>query len=231
MRLKWRSKQYGAFHPFKAFGIDLLLTQGRREQYERTFNMVLGNCGIFFHGRIFYRNLYFVQGACFTGSGGGNEQQGLDRLRSGNTRELAGQIQTATGGKLVELEPVETYPAEYQQTVNRARQELASGACPPLKTKIDGMDAYDVILLGSPNWGGSIAPPVKTFLSEYDLSGKRIAPFMTHGGSGLGRASIDIKSLAPQATVIDGLAVRGREVREARREIETWIGGLGLHRD
>lgn len=151
--------------------------------------------------------------------------------RSGNTRELAGQIQTATGGKLVELEPVETYPAEYQQTVNRARQELASGACPPLKTKIDGMDAYDVILLGSPNWGGSIAPPVKTFLSEYDLSGKRIAPFMTHGGSGLGRASIDIKSLAPQATVIDGLAVRGREVREARREIETWIGGLGLHRD
>lgn len=148
--------------------------------------------------------------------------------RSGNTRELARQLQSATGGNLVELEPVEAYPADYQLTVNRAKRELASGTCPPLKTKIDALDAYSVILLGSPNWGGSIAPPVKTFLSEYDLSGKTIAPFMTHGGSGLGRAAGDIQSFAPRATLVEGLAVSGSRVRDAHEAVAAWVGRLGL---
>lgn len=148
--------------------------------------------------------------------------------RSGNTRALAEQIQTATGGKLVELEPVEPYPADYRLTVSRARRELASDAHPPLKTKIDDIDAYNLILLGSPNWGGSIAPPVKTFLSEHDLSGKTIAPFMTHGGSGLGRAASDIRRFAPRANLAEGLAVRGSAVSEAHRNVTTWLGRLGL---
>lgn len=148
--------------------------------------------------------------------------------RSGNTKELAAQIQAITGGKLVELEPVEVYPADYQLTVNRARRELASDIHPPLKTKIDDIDAYSIIFLGSPNWGGSIAPPVKTFLSEYDLSGKIIIPFMTHGGSGLGHTSSDLKSLAPRATLAEGLAVRGSAVREARKNVEAWVSRFGI---
>lgn len=148
--------------------------------------------------------------------------------RSGNTKVLATQIQAVTGGRLVELEPVEMYPADYQLTVNRARRELASDVHPPLKTKIDDIDAYNIILLGSPNWGGSIAPPVKTFLSEHDLSGKMIIPFMTHGGSGLGHTSSDLRSLAPRATLAEGLAVRGSAVREARKNVEAWVSRLGI---
>lgn len=148
--------------------------------------------------------------------------------RSGNTRALAEQIQAATGGQLVELEPVAPYPQDYQATVNRAKPELASGYCPPLKNEIRNLGAYDVVLLGSPSWGGSIAPPVRTFLSEYDLSGKTVAPFMTHGGSGLGRAPEDIKTLASHATVAEGLAVSGRRVHDARNEVTVWISELGL---
>lgn len=151
--------------------------------------------------------------------------------RSGNTRELAAQIQAETGGKLIELEPVEPYSADYQLTVNRARQELASDIHPPLKTKIDNIDAYNIILLGSPNWGGSLAPPVKTFLSEYDLSGKTIIPFMTHGGSGLGHTSSDLKSLAPRAILTEGLAVRGNAVQEALKNVEAWVSRLGIRQD
>ena len=148
--------------------------------------------------------------------------------RSGNTKVLSKKIKAVTGGRLVELEPVEMYPADYQLTVNRARRELASDVHPPLKTKIDDIDAYNIILLGSPNWGGSIAPPVKTFLSEHDLSGKMIIPFMTHGGSGLGHTSSDLRSLAPRATLAEGLAVRGSAVREARKNVEAWVSRLGI---
>lgn len=53
---------------------------------------------------------------------------------------------------------------------------------------------YDIIFLGSPIWSGTIAPPVKTFLSGHDLSGKRIIPFVTHGGGGAGSSFTDMKS-------------------------------------
>lgn len=34
------------------------------------------------------------------------------------------------------------------------------------------IELYDIILIGTPNWWSSIAPPVATFLSENDLSEK-----------------------------------------------------------
>ncbi len=48
------------------------------------------------------------------------------------------------------------------------------------------LDRYDTLLVGTPNWFGTIAPPVQTFLKDSDLSGKRVAPFCTNGGGGFG---------------------------------------------
>lgn len=44
---------------------------------------------------------------------------------------------------------------------------------------------YDVILWGYPNWWFSIPMPVATFLNQYNLQGKTIAPFCSHGGGRL----------------------------------------------
>ena len=148
--------------------------------------------------------------------------------RSGNTRALAGQLQALTGGELVELETVQPYPEEYRRLTEQAKREQESGFMPPLKTKIPPMQAYEVIFLGSPNWWGSVAAPVKSFLSEYDLSGKIIAPFITHEGSALGRSMADIKKLCPQSTVVEGLAVRGSRAASAREAAAAWLRRIGL---
>lgn len=105
--------------------------------------------------------------------------------RSGNTRAVAEAIHAAVGGDIVELQPVTPYPEAYRATTDQAKQELASGYKPPLKNRIGHIEAYDVVFVGSPNWWGTVAGPVRTFLSEYDLAGKRIAPFITHEGSAL----------------------------------------------
>jgi flavodoxin len=70
--------------------------------------------------------------------------------------------------------------------------------------------------------------PVATFLSEYDFSGKTIVPFCTHEGSRLGRSVTDIKELCPQSTILDGLAVRGRDVKNAQNEVSEWLRELEL---
>ena len=102
---------------------------------------------------------------------------------SGNTRTVAEQIREATGADIFEIEPAAAYPTNYQAVVDQAKKEVNSGFKPALKSKPENLGKYDIIFVGSPCWWYTIAPPVATFLSSYDLSGKTIAPFMTHEGS------------------------------------------------
>lgn len=96
-----------------------------------------------------------------------------------------------------------------------------------MKNRIEHIKAYDVVFVGSPNWWGTVAGPVRTFLSEYDLAGKRIAPFITHEGSALGRSVADIKAFCPKAVVLDGLAVRGSRAASAQGEVAAWLRKIG----
>jgi flavodoxin len=142
---------------------------------------------------------------------------------SGNTREIANQIHKSVGGDIFEIQSVKPYPSNYDAVVKQAKQELESGYKPALKTKIENIESYDVVFMGYPNWWGTIPRPVVTFLSEYDLSGKTIVPFCTHGGSRLGRSVTDISKLCPKSTVLDGLVVRGNNVKTAQNEVSEWL--------
>ena len=147
--------------------------------------------------------------------------------RSGNTREIANQIHEIIGGDITELQTVEPYPDEYDAVTKQAKQELNSGYKPALKTKVENVWSFEVIFVGSPNWWSTISSPVRTFLSEYDLSGKSIAPFITHEGSGLGRSVTDIATLCPNSTMLSGLAVRGRDAKTAQGQVAEWLHKLG----
>ncbi|HEY8541015.1 MAG TPA: flavodoxin, partial [Pseudothermotoga sp.] len=98
---------------------------------------------------------------------------------SGNTQKIARLIQELTDGDIVELIPETPYPSSYNATLEQAKKEIQANYKPPLKTKIDNIEDYEIIFVGSPNWWGTMAPPAATFLSQYDLSGKKIAPFIS----------------------------------------------------
>lgn len=68
---------------------------------------------------------------------------------------------------------------------------------------------------------------VFAFMEEYDFSGKTIVPFCTHEGSRLGSSSRDLRRLAPQATILDGLAIRGGSVNNAEKDIVRWLRKIG----
>ena len=71
--------------------------------------------------------------------------------------------------------------------------------------------------------------PLYTFLEEYDLSGKTIIPFTTHGGSGFSRTIDTIAELEPDAQVEeDGLAISRNAVPVAEGEVTDWVSGLGI---
>ncbi|GBR76125.1 NADPH-dependent FMN reductase [Candidatus Termititenax persephonae] len=142
---------------------------------------------------------------------------------TGNTREIAKQIQAAVGGDIFAIEPLKPYPSEYRKTTEQAKKEITAGFKPEIKSGVANIKDYDTVFIGSPCWWSTIAPPVATFLSKHDLSGQTIIPFMTHGGSGLGHSVSDITKLAPKATIKTGRAFYGSSAPSAKEDVEEWL--------
>lgn len=120
---------------------------------------------------------------------------------SGNTREVAEAIYKQVGGDLFEIKTEGTYPDEYRPMTNQAKKEIQDGYRPKLTTAVADISQYDTVFIGSPNWWGTITPQVSSFLESYDLSGKKIIPFITHGGGGVQNTVTDMAAQCKGCTV------------------------------
>lgn len=117
--------------------------------------------------------------------------------RTNNTKAIAKIVQLNVGGTLAALELEKPYPENYQQTVQQVVKENETGYLPPLKTKIDSMGKYDMVFIGFPTWDMKMPPPMKSFLKQYDLSGKIVVPFNTNAGYGVGSGFQTVIELCP----------------------------------
>lgn len=161
--------------------------------------------------------------------------------RTRNTAAMAQIIQKNVGGDLVELQLETPYPSDYQAHVDQVARENADGYLPPLKTKIEDINAYDVVFVGFPTWGMQLPPPMKSFLSEYKLGGKKVVPFNTHAGFGVGSGFRTVKELCNQSQVLDGLsveggyekkgvflAIHGERAQEVEDVVEAWLKRIDI---
>lgn len=141
----------------------------------------------------------------------------------GNTRTAANEIGGITGSEVFELQLATPYTRDRDEIEEVAKQEVHDGVQPKLKALPENLKQYDVIYVGSPCWFATIAPLVATFLATAELSGKTIVPFMTHGGSRMGKSIDDIKRLAPKAIVTEGLPISESRVAQSKDEITAWL--------
>jgi flavodoxin len=138
---------------------------------------------------------------------------------------LARIIQENLGGTMVSLELEKSYPEDYRETVDQLVKENEISYLPPLKTKIDHIEQYDVMFLGFPTWDMQLPPPMKSLLRQYTFKGKTVIPFNTNAGYGEGNSFTTVKDLCPQSTVLEGFG-NGRRYR-TRRSISCNQRGLG----
>lgn len=156
--------------------------------------------------------------------------------RTNNTKALAEIIHEEVGGTLVALELENPYPENYRAIVDQVAKENESGFLPILKTKIKNIEAYEVVLVGFPTWGMQLPPTIKSFLQEYDFSGKTIIPFNTNGGYGIGSSFKTVEKLCPNSNLLEGYSTKGGIERdgilfvidgekeiEVRKEVTKWL--------
>lgn len=143
-------------------------------------------------------------------------------LTKGNTEIAAEIIQKAVGGELFEVETVEPYSDNFKECCKQAKAELDNDARPQIKGFAENFEQYDIIFVAYPNWCETLPMCMLTFLDNYSLSGKIIAPLCTNEGSGMGRSEAHLKKLYPDAEFHSGLSVKGCRAESSKQEISDW---------
>ena len=154
------------------------------------------------------------------------ENYSVGNIEVGNTKIVADCISEITGADQFEIVAEKNYDMPYMDLIKVAQDEAKAGELPAYKGDVD-VAPYDVIFIGGPIWWGTYPQVMFTFFKDHDLSGKTVIPFTTHEGSGLASTVRDVKKAWPKATVKDGFAIYGHEVRTGRAQVEKWLKGLG----
>ena len=111
---------------------------------------------------------------------------------SGVTRKVGEEIARIAGADFYEIVPKQIYSAADLDWMNKKSRSSVEMNDPSARPEIgsDALDmaSYDTVIVGFPIWWGVAPRIIDTFLESYDFSGKKIIPFCTSGGSGVGRS-------------------------------------------
>ncbi len=157
------------------------------------------------------------------------EQYEVGVIEKGNTEIVAEMIAETVGADTFKIESTEEYPTTYDGLLDISKKEQNDP--PQIANTVDNISDYDTIFLGYPIWWGDTPTIIKVFLQSYDLSGKTIIPFCTHGGSGLSGTDKTISELCPDSTIGESLAIRGSTAQNDRdstkESVTKWLEETG----
>lgn len=144
----------------------------------------------------------------------------------GNTRFAAETIAAKLGAKTFEIKAEKPYSNDYGACCDEAKPECTGKQLRPI-LPIDGLDAsqYDVIFVGTPNWWGTMAPPVRTWVTQNAaaLEGRTVCVFQTNGGGGMQRVGKEFAELVPNSNVLPAQAFSGSSIRRNAAALEKFV--------
>ena len=149
---------------------------------------------------------------------------------SGVTKNVAEELAKVEKAELFEITPETPYTTadlDWKNQQSRSTLEMKDLNCRPAVTgQVENMAQYDIVFVGFPIWWGREPSVVDTFLDAYDFAGKKIVPFCTSGGSGIGETAKRIREIVgAKAMVEEGTRLGGTVSEE---DLKTWTAGLGL---
>lgn len=146
---------------------------------------------------------------------------------SGNTRFAAETIAKKAGAGIFEIKAETPYNSNFNKCCDEAKPECQGKKLRPIKP-IEGLDLskYDIIFVGTPNWWGTMAPPVRTWVTQSKdaLNGKTVCLFQTHGGGGMQRVGKDfVEVVGDAAKVLPPKAFSGSSIKSSVTSLEAFV--------
>jgi len=113
-----------------------------------------------------------------------------------NTHYAAQKIAENIGADLLRLHPKKAYPRGGFKKFFWGGKSAVMAEKPALEPYAFKAEEYERVIIGFPVWASNVAPPLRTFLSENDLSGKHLAAFACQSGSGAQKAFAKLAAAA-----------------------------------
>ena len=128
---------------------------------------------------------------------------------------------------LFEIKAETTYSSDFGKCCDEAKPECYGKTLRPIKP-IAGLDLvqYDVVFVGTPNWWGTMTPPVRTWVTQNKdaLKGKTVCLFQTHGGGGMQRVGKDFAEvIGDAAKVLPPKALSGSSIKSSIPALEAFV--------
>ena len=131
---------------------------------------------------------------------------------SGNTQAAAKEIAEGIGADLIELKLVKPFPTEKSKQLALGGMQAMFGMKPAIQELSKNIKEYDVLILGTPIWAGTIAAPVHSFLNKYQVLDKIVAVFTFSGGGANKRCIAKLSKRLPRLKVEVALANRDSDL-------------------
>jgi flavodoxin len=149
-------------------------------------------------------------------------------VKVGNTEIVCGIIKDLIPADSFKIEMKNPYSPVYMTCIAEAKKDMRENARPELVSMPESIDEYDTVILGYPNYWGTMPMAVLTFLENFDFTGKTILPLCTNEGSGLGSSERDIRKYAKGARLGRGLSITGSRAADSRGALERWLKAEGM---
>lgn len=145
----------------------------------------------------------------------------------GNTKFIAEKIAESLSADIIELKTSKKYPTEGFCKYFWGGKSVIFGEKPKLTNERIDLDLYETIIIGTPVWASSFAPPIKSFISQYKIQDKRIALFASHGGGGAEKCFIKLKeALSGNKFIGEKDYVEPKGKLESSEDVVRWTAGL-----
>ena len=144
-----------------------------------------------------------------------------------NTKKIVDEILKVIHADVYEIKPKEPYPEDYQTLVDQEEHKQGQEEMIEINDSNFKVKEYDTIILGTPVWWYTMAPPIRSFLNKHDFTNKTIIPFVTNGGL-VGTTFEDIKKYAKGATIKNEMDIKfnGNNLDTSLVGITDWIDSI-----
>jgi len=146
----------------------------------------------------------------------------------GNSALIAENIKAAIAADVYEVKTRDTPKWTGFSKYLWGGGQAVLGKKPPIVPLSVDVNAYDLIILGTPVWAGSPAPAMVSFLDKTAIKGKKIAFYCCHGG-GMGMVFKKLKNLVPGNSFAGeiGFLNAARDDKAAlKQKIEEWLKSI-----
>jgi flavodoxin len=145
--------------------------------------------------------------------------------RTGKTKSVAEAIAAQLGADLEEIVDLKKREGKIgwimsgKDASRKSTTEIAPAAKNPAE--------YDLVVIGTPIWAWSPTPAIRTYISQHNLSDKKVALFYTFD-SDMKQAGERTKALLPNAVIVSelGLANPSGKKEETDKKIAAWCSSL-----